>query len=38
MGEVSLGDFQSLPSTLVAFIYFLANEEQNKKNMQANEI
>jgi len=26
MGEVSLGDFQSLPSTLVAFIYFLANE------------
>jgi len=38
MGEVSLGDFQSLPSILVAFIYFLANEEQNKKNMQANEI
>jgi len=38
MGEVSLGDFQSLPSTLVAFIYFLANEEQNKKNIQANEI
>ena len=38
IGEASLGDFQSLPSTLVAFIYFLANEEQNKKNIQANEI
>lgn len=31
IGEVSLGDFQSLPSTLVAFIYFLANEEQTQK-------
>jgi len=38
MGEVSLGDFQSLPSALIAMISFLANEEQNKKNMQANEI
>jgi len=31
MGEVSLGDFQSLPSALIAMISFLANEEQNKK-------
>lgn len=38
MAEVSLGDFQSLPSALIAMISFLANEEQNKKNMQANEI
>ena len=38
MAEVSLGNFQSLPSALIAMISFLANEEQNKKNMQANEI
>lgn len=34
IGEVSLGDFQSLPSALIAVIYFLANEEQDKRNVQ----
>jgi hypothetical protein len=34
MAEALLGDFHSIPSILIAFIYFLANEEQNKKNVK----
>lgn len=34
MGEVLLGDFQSLPSILIVSIYFLANEEQIKKSVE----
>jgi len=31
IGEASLGDFQSLPSALIAIIYFLVNEKQGQK-------
>jgi O-antigen ligase len=34
MGEVSLGDFQSLPSALIAIISFLVNEEKNKSTLE----